>query len=120
MVRLEHGTALEKNRPLEHVFQLANISRPAIGQEEIRRLRRDLPELFLELVIELLQVELRDEKDIVSAIRQARHLDRNYFEPIIEVLPEVSRSDSLAQVLVRGGDDAQVHPEVDAAAEPLE
>src|SRR5438105_13103177 len=58
--------------------------------------------------------EMRDEqRNVFLALPECRQLDMNNRDAVIEVLAEAALVDGLAQVAVRGGDDADVraHPD---------
>ena len=59
-------------------------------------------------------------RQIVRALAQRRHVNRDDVEAIEQVLAERAAGDLLLEVLVGGGDDPHVHLDDAVAAEPLE
>src|SRR5262249_55708071 len=51
---------------------------------------------------------LRDERDVVAALAERRHAQREHLEPIIEVLAEATLRELILHVPVRRRDDAHV------------
>ena len=80
----------------------------------------DAVHLLLELAREPAHEELGQRRDVVLAVAQRRHLDRDDVEPVEQVLAELALLHHLAQVAVGRGDDAHVHAQRAGAAEPLE
>ncbi|OGL00334.1 MAG: hypothetical protein A3E31_01655 [Candidatus Rokubacteria bacterium RIFCSPHIGHO2_12_FULL_73_22] len=63
---------------------------------------------------------LREHADVLAALAERRHVDRDHVEPVVEVLAEALLPHHLREVLVRGSHDAHVHAQRSRAAEPLE
>ena len=49
-----------------------------------------------------------EQRDVLSAISQRRHLDREHTEPVIEIRSKAAVAYLLAQVTVRGRNDADI------------
>ena len=65
--------------------------------------------------------EIADQKrDIFGAIAQRGNLNGKYVEAVVEVATESALSDTVGEVGVGGGDDADVHALSARAAETLE
>ncbi len=65
--------------------------------------------------------EVGDEQgDVLFALAERRDLDRHDVQPVEEVLAEAALLDLLLQVAVGRGDDAHVHGDQLAAADPLD
>jgi hypothetical protein len=52
--------------------------------------------------------------------RRGRHEERNYVEPVKQVLPEPAGGDFILQILVRGRDDSHIHAHARRSADRLE
>ena len=52
---------------------------------------------------------LAEKKDILPSFPQRRDLDRHYIQTVIQILPELFPIDQGVQVLIRGGDHADIH-----------
>ena len=63
---------------------------------------------------------LGEDADVLAALAQRRHVERDDVEPVVEVLAEALLLHHMAEVLVRRGDDADVHADRLGGAEPLE
>ena len=50
-----------------------------------------------------------EERDVLAALAERRDADADHVEPVVEVLAEAPLRDRAAEVLVRRGDDADVH-----------
>jgi hypothetical protein len=46
--------------------------------------------------------------NVLDVIAQGGHVDRKDVEPVVEVFAELALADQVLEVLVRGGDDADV------------
>src|SRR5947209_5064878 len=99
----------EDDQPLQLVFQLADVARPArlveaaqeIGMQALLRLAAPRGDAAEEV--------LAEERQILDALAQRRHFHVDDMEPVEEVLAELLARDHLAQVAVGGRDDAHVH-----------
>src|SRR5207249_6715074 len=69
---------------------------------------------------ELLEILGAQRRHIFGVLPQRRHEEGNDVEPVEEVLAEVASLDLLLQVLVGGGDDADIYREVICGAERRE
>lgn len=83
--------------PLHGVLELPHVSRPAVGAHRLQRVvlePRDQPALD---PAHLFQEVIDQERDVVLALPQGRHLDRHHVQPIVQVLPEPLLPDLLLQ-----------------------
>ena len=65
--------------------------------------------------------ELLDEAgDVLAPLTQAREVDAQHVEPMIQIAAELAQLHLLAQIPIGRGDDADVHPEKVLAADPPE
>src|SRR5262249_18620463 len=76
-----HGT-------LHRVLELADISRPWIGQQSIECLRRQRAWAAVVRRAGAAQERMRKRKDVLAPRAQRRHFDRHDLEPVVEVLTE--------------------------------
>jgi hypothetical protein len=63
------------------------------------------------LLAELLQEFLDEERDVLFALAQGRDEERDDVEAVEEVFAEVAAGDLFPEVLVGGGDDADIDVE---------
>ncbi len=61
-----------------------------------------------------------EERDVLPALAQGRDADREDVQPVVEVGPEAARLDGGLEVVVGGGDEADVDLPRLARADPLE
>src|SRR5262245_13801771 len=108
------------HQPLDHVPQLADVARPAVslhgrGRAGIERLQTSavFPRKFRHEVI-------GQDGNVLLPVAKWRHEDRNDVQPEIQILSKPSLPNLGLQVLVRGGDDADVDPDARVAADRLE
>ena len=105
------GVASEDDESLYHIAEFADIAMPTallqLGDgSSVEHL--GAPPLFL--TDELSEV-IDQQRDIVFAVVEIRHVDRNHIEAVEEVLAEMSVGNLLLQVLVGGSNDA--HTDLD-------
>src|SRR6202795_1159296 len=108
------------DQPLDHVAELAHVARPVVGEEVGERLGGDGLRAPPVLGREERDEVLHQGRDIFFSLAEWRHLNRDDVEPIKEILAEAAGADLLLEVLVRGGDDADVHADRLLAADTLE
>ena len=72
------------------------------------------------LARELLDEVVGQQQDVGLALAQRRHEDREHVQPVVEILAELAGGDRLLQILVGGGDQADVGADRLGAAQPLE
>src|SRR5215469_937031 len=81
------------HEPLHHVAQLADVARPVVGQEVRERLHGDrLGSLGVLARVERDEV-LDEQRDVLGALTQGRHLDRDDREPVEEIFAEAALAD---------------------------
>src|SRR5690606_16766231 len=117
VLRRDLVAAGEDDRALDHVLELADVSRPAVLEDRALRLRRrDAP---LPAVARVPLEEEGDElQDVLASLAERGERDRNDVQAKIEVVAEASRRDFVAELPVRRGDDADVDRARPVAADP--
>ena len=98
--RADHLAVAQDRRARQHVLELADVARPAIGREARERLRGDLRRIARLAAGEALRgaaparEDVRGEqRDVLLALAQRRHLDRHDREAPVEVLAELPARD---------------------------
>lgn len=88
--------------------QLADVARPAVGQEAVQHLRI---EIFLQSAFfdDLLQKMHGEDRNVVRPFPQGRDFHGQHPEAVEEVFAELPGSSHVGQRLVGGGDDPHVH-----------
>ena len=97
----------EGGRLLHHVLQLADVARPVVLEHPGERVHRPALLRAAPPVVPLEEVP-GQERDVLAPLAQRRDAQGNHVEPVEEVLAEALLGDGAAQVLVGGGDDADV------------
>ncbi|SBT07521.1 hypothetical protein ACCAA_440031 [Candidatus Accumulibacter aalborgensis] len=104
--------------PLDAVLQLANVAWPRIGEQPVHGIGMQ----FLDRQVILTRRfgdEVTGEQDgVVGARAQRRNVKIHRSEAIVEVGPEFILADTLHEIAVAGGDDANVSLFGVAAAQP--
>ena len=67
---------------------------------------------------EELEEAMRQESDVLSSLPQLWNFNRDDVQTVEQVLPECSLLDQVCEVLIRGGDDADVHFDVLGSTHP--
>src|SRR5882672_10733286 len=120
MILAQRLVLFQEHDPLDQVPELPDVAGPAVAPEDLLDLRSDggepLPEF---LVVEAEEVP-GQVQDVLSPLAKRRQEDGDYFQAVVEVLPEDSLLHGLVQIPVRRRDDPDVHLEVRGAADPLE
>ena len=105
----------EQDRPLDGSTQLTNIARPIMPRElvqEILRCTRMPGELFVE--------GLDEQWNVIAALAERGQSQADDVEPVVEIGAERTTVDGCAQVLMGGGDDANVDADLIAPADALD
>src|SRR5687768_8881348 len=76
------GSFTENHRPLDHVFELANVARPVMAFQRCQCLRLNAFQAALGILAELLDEMIHQEGNIFASLTQRRQLDANDIHPI--------------------------------------
>src|ERR1041385_1567736 len=93
---------------LDRIFELADVSRPRLALQETHRLRRDLANLATRARSVLLQKVIGEKRNVVPALAKRGKLDRDYVQPVEEILAELPFGNPSSEVDVGGSNDAHV------------
>jgi hypothetical protein len=111
----------EQQGALQHVAQLADVARPRVAGEGGDRVRGEAGGAASVAAAQLVEGAVREPRDVRgAALAQRRELEREYGEPVVEVLAEAPGPDGGPQVDVGRGDDPDVDLELARAAEAAE
>ncbi len=100
---------LAEDDSAEHgVFQLADIARPVVARDQRHGFRPDAANGAAFLCRETRQKPPGEIGDIIAALAQGRDGDGEDVEAIVEVFAEAALLHKFDQVLVGGGDDADI------------
>ena len=93
---------------VEHVAELPHVARPAVG-EQLGPGRVGQAQVGPAVqAAEMIEEEIDQQADVVAAVAQRRQVQLEHAEPVVQVLAEPLVADVLLQVLIRGGDHADV------------
>jgi len=113
-------TRRQDDRPLNHILELANVSRPVMVLQHAHHRLRNRGHWLSQLRGKTLD-EVRDQhRNVFGSFAQGRQRNRKHVQAIVEVSTEAVVADIVHQVAVCGGDDAHVDARGTAAAEPIE
>lgn len=93
--------------PLHKVFQLADIARPLVVEEQ-RFGFFGKRQLSMVLAAVKPQEHACEGQNVRLAVAQRRNGDHRHLEPVIEITAEFPARDGAFEILVGGGDDADV------------
>ena len=112
--------ALEDDDALDEVLELAHVTGPRVGQEALEDLRGEAHGLPVVLA-RVLQAEVLGEgRDLLGPVAERGDEDIDDVEAVVEVLAKGPLGHRLFEVLVGGGDDADVDLDVAVGAQPRE
>src|SRR3982751_6038437 len=90
--------------------QFANIAGPIVSEQRIDRLGGYLQQRFVIELAEVSQETADQQRDVLFAFAQRRHVNADYIEPKEQIVAEFSLLDELLQVLICGGDHSDISP----------
>ena len=92
----------------QRIFQLADITRPVMGDQRVHDLGRDPADTLADLPVDALEKMLGQRPDVVAAIAQGRQADIDDMQAVIQILAEFPRLDPCRQIGIGRGDEAGV------------
>src|SRR6266403_5419531 len=113
-------TRREDHRTLDHVLELADVSRPRVATERIEAFAGDHIDLPIHAKGKLVDEVTGECLDVVRSLPKGRYRDREDVQAIVEIVTKTLRSNHFAQSTVRRGDDAYVDLERVCSADTLE
>jgi hypothetical protein len=100
---MQQRPGIERHHALQTIHELANIARPVVPHQGLRRVVGER-----EAAARLREKALDQKWNVFLAIAQRRQGQTHNVEPVKKVFAETSRCDFLLQVAVRRGHDANV------------
>src|SRR5262249_14392152 len=98
-----------KNRaPVPRVSQLAHVTWPVVFDQPLERARRDAADLAIVAPVEVRDERLNQLGDILLALPERRHDQRDHLEPVVEVIPKLARRYRVLEPAVGRRDDTQI------------
>ena len=110
----------QQHRALDGVLQLADVAGPVVAHQQLQRVGRQAVDAASSARRRSGAGRTSPARDVVLALAQRRHVDRDDVEAVVEVLAELPVGDHLRQVAVGRRDDADVGAQRAGAAEALE
>ena len=98
----------DRDQPLDQVLELADVARPPVRRQDLQRRIGDALDLLAELRLVAVEEEPRQLRQILDAIAQRRHPDRDDVDPVVEVLAEAPFLDRLLEIDVGRGDQPEI------------
>src|SRR6266478_3861505 len=104
----ERVAVAKDHGPLDDVLELANVSRPMIGLEQLQRVLVDSADVLLGLLRIALHEVLDQHRNVFSPFPKSGEVDREDVQAIEEVGAKRSRRGRRRQITVRRGNYADV------------
>src|ERR1700730_17026379 len=102
------STLTQDGRALERVVKLADVARPLVAQQHLPRFWRKTRGRAPRRSAEFLQERVGQKRDVATALAQGRNVDIEDLQPIKQILPEASLSDSPLQITIARGNHADI------------
>ena len=103
---------------LYDIFQLAHVTRKSILHEQVQRLRGKAANIFRKGRIGLGNKMMDKQRNIIFTLFKAGQSNGNYIQTIIEILAKLSTGDTIFQIPVGGGNNADIQINGTGAADP--
>ena len=117
---MDHLAVADQHRALERVLQLADVAGPVVAHQHVDGLGGDALDALAVRAGILEQEVVGQHHHVGPSLAQRRHEDGEDVQAVIEVLPEGLLGDGLLEVLVGGGDQADIHLDGLGAAQPFQ
>ena len=118
--RAKRGPLRENDRPLDEVFEFANIARPIPPSERLHNVRRNRFDLSIHAAGVLSDEVADEQRNVLAALPQRRDRDGENSQAVVEVAAKLAVGNHLFQVAIRGRDEAHVDRNRARAAQPFE
>src|SRR2546430_11456982 len=119
--RERQATAWRQNYgALDHVLQLADVSRPRMVTERLPRLARDHIDAAIQAAGKLADEVIDERVDVLRPLTEGRYRDREDVQAVVQIVTEAAPFDHPGEVAVRGGDQTDVDGDRPCPAETLE
>src|SRR5262245_30306385 len=105
---------------LDHILQLADVSRPRMATERLPRLARDHIDAAVHAAGKLADEVIDENVDVLRPLTEGRYRDREDVEAVVEIVTEAALFDHPGEIPVRRRDHTDVDVDRPCAAEALE
>src|SRR5207247_7281173 len=109
-----------RDEPFDDIFELAYVSRPPVAAENLQCRVCDALNALSELDVIPAKEETRKIRQVLDALAQRRHPDRNDVEPVVQVLPERPLLHRPFEIDVGGRDQTKLRLDRMCAADALD
>src|SRR5271157_3748056 len=116
----ENWSASVQDRLLQHALEFADVARPGVASEQLKRLGRDAACALSQFLAEAAEEVFRQQRKVAGPLAEARQAYRVHIEAVIQVAAESAGNHHFLQVAVGGCDDADVDLERFIPAHALE
>jgi len=111
--REEHGA-------FDEILQLADVAGPRVADERVHHVGGHVSDGFVLAAAEFLHEVAHQKGHVFGTLAQRRDVDGEDVEAVIKVAAEFALGDKSGEVVVGGGDNADIHADGAVAAEALE
>src|SRR5215469_7480768 len=108
-MRLDTDLWAHDDEALDEIAEFADITGPGIAEKDFKRAIREFAGALAVSRAEFVEEMAREDGNVLLAIPQGWHEEGNHVEPVEKILAEAAGRYFLFEVLVGGGDDADVH-----------
>src|SRR5256885_843113 len=109
VMRLNTRLRANNDETLDEIAQLAHIARPWIARKNFESVIAEFAGLLAIFGTEFIEEVAAKNWNIRDAVTQRRNKKGNYVQAIKKILAKRASRDFFVEVLVGGGDDAEVH-----------
>jgi hypothetical protein len=114
--RLDVAGLAHEHGALDGVLELAHVARPAVANQQVIGGRRDRPHAAPVALVELGQEVVAEQRHVLGALAQRRHLEGDRVDAEVEVFPQPPLAQRVLEIDVRVADQAEVHANEPIAA----
>ncbi len=116
----DRAAVAQQHRALEQVAELAQVAGPRVVDQRVQRGARHPHPRTAELAADPDQQAVGQDRDVLGALAQRRHAQRQRSDPEVQVAAEPLRGDQSVQIVVGRGDQAHRDRALADVAEPAE
>src|SRR6184192_1002363 len=109
VMRLDARLRANNDEALDEIAQFAHIARPRIARQDVESVVAEFTGLLAVFGAEFIEEMATKNGNIRDAVTQRRNKKGDYIQAIKKILTKRAARDLLVEVLVGGGDDANVH-----------
>ena len=108
MSRLNDLCFAGDSQPFDNIVELADVSRPVVVVKDGKGCRVDSPNTTPALLFGSFQENQENRLDVFEPFAQRRNPELVHIQPIVEIEAETTGLDVGQQILIGGGDDADI------------